>query len=114
MRVATKPVYYCDHCGRHRLTRSAIENHEPHCIKNPERVCGWCSENTTLDVTGMAERIKGDDAPSIVELRAALHGCPCCMLSALVRSGRRSDYYEWLFEDEVKAFRTTRDVHRPW
>jgi len=36
MESKTKQVYYCDHCKKHGLVRSAMERHELICKKNPD------------------------------------------------------------------------------
>ena len=45
MKVKTKKVYYCEYCGRHRLTRHSIELHEKHCTLNPHRSCRMCDQS---------------------------------------------------------------------
>jgi hypothetical protein len=44
MRIITKPVCYCDFCGKHGLSKSAMKKHELMCFNNPanERPCFSC------------------------------------------------------------------------
>jgi len=42
VKTKVKTVYYCEYCGRHRLTSYSIKEHEKHCTLNPHRVCGMC------------------------------------------------------------------------
>lgn len=43
MRVVVKPVYYCEACGKHALTKS-IERHEKSCTLNQNRECNMCEQ----------------------------------------------------------------------
>lgn len=36
MKQKTKEVYYCDHCNKHGLVKSAMERHILSCTKNPD------------------------------------------------------------------------------
>lgn len=44
MKTIIKPVYYCDYCKKHFLSKYFAENHEKGCVKNPEneRPCFTC------------------------------------------------------------------------
>ena len=42
MKEKIKKVYYCDFCGKHRLTSNSMLLHEKHCTLNPNRVCRVC------------------------------------------------------------------------
>jgi len=42
MLVKMKDVYYCEYCGKHRLSKTAMVKHELHCTMNPDRVCRMC------------------------------------------------------------------------
>lgn len=90
MLTVTKPVYYCEHCKRHRLTASAIEKHEPRCIYNPLRdKCGWCSKSPHYRAPSPADRVQGFIAdPDVDLLRRELDGCPACMLAVIVQARR--------------------------
>jgi hypothetical protein len=105
MKTVIRPVYYCEFCGRHRLTRSAIEKHEPKCVKNPNRKCGWCQvDGRDLPALSyaLAETLDLDD------LRRKVDGCPLCMLAAIVLANltyeARADL-DFRYEDEVERFR---------
>jgi len=43
--VITKRVnrYYCEYCGKSGCAGGHMRNHEQHCTKNPNRVCGMCA-----------------------------------------------------------------------
>ena len=45
MLTKVKKVYYCEYCGRHRLTARSIEEHEKHCTLNPHRTCRMCGRS---------------------------------------------------------------------
>ena len=44
MKIKNKDVYYCDYCGKHGLSKFAMERHERMCSKNPsnKRLCFSC------------------------------------------------------------------------
>ena len=44
MKTVIKPVYYCDHCKKHFISKYFAEKHEIECGKNPEndRACFNC------------------------------------------------------------------------
>lgn len=44
MRTETKSVYYCEHCNKHGLSKSAMTKHERWCSKNPinHKACYGC------------------------------------------------------------------------
>jgi hypothetical protein len=74
--TVTRNVYYCEFCKRHRLTRNAIEKHEPRCIYNPNRsMCGWHMS----EVPAAADlAVAFADDPDVGWLRRATDGCPAC------------------------------------
>lgn len=55
MITKTKKVYYCEYCGRHRLTSYSIREHEKHCTLNPHRICGMCD---CSDLTSVLEKYR--------------------------------------------------------
>lgn len=105
MLVVERKVYYCEFCKRHRLTKSAIETHEPKCVKNPNRsVCGWHSGcPTPTDFTArFAENLDLD------WLHDEMDGCPSCMLAVVVQADLSSEQkYElgFRYEDAVEEYR---------
>lgn len=106
MLTVIKPVYYCDHCKRHRITASAIEQHEPKCIYNPHRdKCGWCSKDSHR-APAPADRVPGFvDDPDVERLRQELDGCPACMLAVIVQARRAglSGEETWQFDYEAEC-----------
>lgn len=44
MKEKNKPVYYCEHCGKHGLRKHSMLRHELMCFKNPENIrpCKKC------------------------------------------------------------------------
>lgn len=108
MKTVKRDVFYCDFCKRHRLTKSAIEAHEPKCIYNPERSrCGWHHQPFVPEKPGAytAELKKNCDADW---LREKTNGCPACMLAVVVQAGLTSnEMYELNFNytKEVERFR---------
>jgi hypothetical protein len=104
--TVTRNVYYCEFCKRHRLTRNAIEKHEPRCIYNPNRsMCGWHMS----EVPAAADlAVAFADDPDVGWLRRATDGCPACMLAVVVQAGltvedRRDLAFS--YDDEVERFR---------
>lgn len=106
MKVVTRNVYYCEHCGRHRLTRSSIEKHEPKCIYNPARsACGWHTGRPGAP-SDFAAVLKTN--PDLEWLRDQMDGCPACMLAVVVQAdldlfGREEVGFN--YQDEVARFR---------
>lgn len=104
VRTVSKPVYYCDYCRKHGLSRAAMEKHEAICTMNPERVCRWQidghSDGTkVLAIAPVASELAArattgtDSRPHLLTqgdidwLRDEVDGCPACMLAALRQSG---------------------------
>jgi len=102
MLTKIKKVYYCEHCGRHRLTPNSIEKHEKGCTANPNRVCGVCECATTMkDLLAKYEGRFGiyvetnslgyesrsarwaREPVTLDELRTDTDGCPVCMLAVI-------------------------------
>jgi len=48
MKKIQKWVYYCDFCGKRRLSGGAISLHEKHCTANPNRECRLCGRTESL------------------------------------------------------------------
>lgn len=117
MIAKTKTVYYCEHCGRHRLSAAAIKGHEPGCTLNPRRVCKWHDgsvDRSEARILARWIRMRSVDRYATEEAIAALHdrvdGCPACMLAALRQSGVEYRFNSdgtglWDYEEEVKEFR---------
>jgi hypothetical protein len=79
MKTKTKKVYYCDFCGKHKLTSNSIIIHEKHCTLNPNRICRVC---------------KGKD-----------ENCPMCEFSKrriIIKSGGKIDPLKPNFNLEEK------------
>lgn len=107
MRTVTRPVYYCDHCKRHRLTKNSIEWHEPRCIYNPVRsICGWHKDERPSAPADFALVFKQE--LDLDWLRRKMNGCPACMLAVVVQSGltgpEKGDL-GFFYKDEVERFR---------
>lgn len=107
MKVVTRQVFYCEHCKRHRLTRQAIEKHEPRCIYNPDRSgCGWHGDQGVRAPRQFVERFKAN--PDVDWLRSEMDGCPACMLAVVVQCGLSSGDREdtgFDYGAEVERFR---------
>jgi hypothetical protein len=108
MLTVTRPVYYCEHCKRHRIKPEAILRHEPRCIYNPLRSeCGWHKGLKPAAPADLALVFKDD--PDVEWLRKMADGCPACMLAAVVQARRLGlhDEYAWEFDyrAEVDRFR---------
>ena len=108
MKVVTREVYYCEFCKRHRLSKSAIEKHEPRCIYNPDRaVCGWHRDRAVTrpaDLVATYRETRDTDW-----LHDETEGCPACMLAVVVqarRLGYDEGYYdEFSYMQAVEEFR---------
>lgn len=114
MRTVTRPVYYCDHCARHRLTASSILTHEPKCIYNPERsACGWHEKGDTIPAP--REYVKHlYQSLDLDWLRSILDGCPACMLAVVVQADLdvHARYaLGFQYKDEVERFRADERRH---
>jgi hypothetical protein len=115
MLTVTKPVYYCEHCKRHRLTKAPIEKHEPRCIYNPGRVvCGWHTQPYTIPAPA-------DFAPVLKQeldvewLRREMDGCPMCMLAVVVQADLTNNERDDLgfdYKVEVARFREQERQHQ--
>lgn len=106
MKTKIKPVYYCEYCGRHRLTSYSIKKHEKHCTLNPHRVCGMCG---CSDLTPILEKYEdrfflgikekedqlGQSSQwfwtrgevTIEDIQDDVEGCPACTLAILRQTG---------------------------
>jgi len=104
VKTKIKPVYYCEYCGRHRLTSYSIKKHEKHCTLNPHRVCGMCDRS---DLTPLLEKyryrfkIEEEEGElgttlnwiwthgvvTIEDIQDDVEGCPACTLAILRQTG---------------------------
>lgn len=117
MLTVKRTVYYCEFCKRHRLTKPAIENHEPRCIYNPDRtVCGWHEDKKAYSHAGtLAAGLR--DNLDIEWLRVGADRCPACMLSAVVQANLNifeRDDLGFNYKDEVERFREEERHAQPW
>lgn len=117
MLTIVKPVYYCEHCKRHRLTKQAIESHEPRCIYNPLRdVCGWHKEMRPSAPADFA--LVFIDNPDVDWLRKQMDGCPACMLAVIVQARRlglhNEDAWDFDYKAEVKKYREAERYADVW
>ena len=123
MKVEMKKVYYCDHCGRHRLR--SVEKHEAVCTKNPDRECGWHPGSDKLAGTAgemrphieWAKGLPEVTAAALDDLRHRADGCPACMLNVVRLSGH--EVYQWVkvgwnYEKEVERFNKERQETEDW
>jgi hypothetical protein len=107
-----KPVYYCEFCKRHRLSKASIERHEPKCIYNPLRLlCGW-HEVRPPAPADFASLLKQE--LDVDWLRTEMEGCPACMLAVVVQAGLTLDERSDLgfdYKHEVERFREEERSH---
>jgi len=109
MIVKTKKVYYCEHCGRYRLTPQSIRDHERSCTANPNRVCRMGCENgidlaeviaafkarfeivreqVEWPLGAWTERIVWHGNPiTIDEVLTITEVCPACTLAVIRQAG---------------------------
>jgi hypothetical protein len=110
--MKTKRVlrYYCDYCHKGRCHKASAIKHEKHCIRNPNRECGFCEAmdekpkpfQELNDVWGS----KGFDA-----VRDAAHNCPACILAVIVQS-RATEYGDC--DEKAMQFRYKEEVAEFW
>ena len=110
--MRTKKVnrYWCDHCNKAGLSKSAMERHEKHCTLNPSRSCRVCDlqgGSHGLPVSALVallpdskpyqasiSTINTDDwkihktlsdavKAAMPALREAVFQCPACIMAAL-------------------------------
>jgi len=116
VKTKIKTVYYCEYCGRHRLTSYSIKEHEKHCTLNPHRICGMCdcSDLTPVlekyrdrfRISGIEEKLEPSPhcvpvpdlgvrifwvwtkgEVTIKDIEADTGGCPACTLAVLRQTG---------------------------
>lgn len=113
MLTVTRNVYYCEFCKRHRLTKSAIENHEPRCVYNPDRsACGWHRDRgVTRPADLLDEFLRTGD---LNWLHDETDGCPACQLAVVVQARKigGDEYHDgFVYDDAVKEFRKEEREH---
>ena len=125
MIIKTKKVYYCEHCGRHRLTAHSIKQHEGGCTANPNRSCGVCGGQ---DMEALLAKYKGcfvinehewlssewiGEPRTLDELRTDTEGCPVCILAVIRQCNlNRSpgDFMEFNYQKEHKEYWAERNA----
>lgn len=123
MKVKNKKVYYCDFCGKHRLTINSIENHEKHCTLNPNRECGMCGEkanykkeiefvnrNYKILISKRDKKTYGIEGTYCENFRNKIKklkeriDCPACVLSILRQSKIDNVYFEYDYKEEAEKW----------
>lgn len=83
--------YYCEFCGKGGCSSGGMKRHEAHCIRNPQRVCGYCETGSLnqQDITALIAALNsgGDWPEGMKALRDLCENCPACILAAIVQSG---------------------------
>jgi len=131
MLVKMKNVYYCEHCGRHRLTAHSIEKHEKGCTLNPNRSCGVCNDSNIVELLakykdrfvivddvdnrGYRTEISNwtGDPLTLNELRTDTEGCPVCILAVIRQCNlNRSpgDFTEFEYQAEHRGYWAERNA----
>lgn len=93
MRVRRVNRYYCEHCGKGGCSSTHMKKHEARCCANPNRICGMCEITTgepgqQRPVEDLINALREGDTP---KLREAAHGCPACMLAAIIQNNKREN-----------------------
>lgn len=106
MLTVQRNVYYCEFCKRYRLTKNAIEVHEPKCIKNPNRsVCGWHSGCPRP--ADFASKLA--ESQDLDWLHNEMDGCPACMLAVVVQAFPGGGQERWnlgfVYTEAVEEYR---------
>lgn len=93
MRTKRVNRYYCDHCGKGGCSAGHMRKHEQRCCASPTRVCGMCEVATggRHQQRPIEELIAALREGDTAALREAAHGCPACMLAAIIQNGMRND-----------------------
>lgn len=70
MKTITKPVYYCEHCKKHGLSKPKMEHHENICFHNPKnfRPCFECANLNKKAVSIYSNYSNGNEWERKVEL----------------------------------------------
>lgn len=105
MKIKRVNRYYCDHCGRGGCNAAHIRNHEPNCLKNPNRGCFLCKENDR-DYPSLTKGFKDND---LHWLRNAVDGCPACMLAVILQTPLDAEeqnycYQHFDYREEVSEY----------
>ena len=117
--------YYCDHCRKSGASGGWMTRHEAHCLRNPARVCGFCSfvcadgnraiESDQKPIEVLIAALDDGDKEGVSALREVALGCPACMLAAIVQSGLQKSgedgiNVEFDFKAEKAAFWETHNT----
>lgn len=101
MKQRTKEVYYCDHCNKHGLVKSAMERHILSCTKNPDNFhpCFTCKHFRQHQVEWSCDA-KGI---SLQSRSAHLRNCqkPCTHTVVMPKECNKYEFEE--FKDENGA-----------
>jgi len=92
MKIIIKKVYYCDYCKKHSLR--SLTKHEEHCTLNPNRVCGFCGNqsdlNPIIEKLGLKAKIKHHIDVNEIYLEID-YECPACTLAIIRLLNDKSD-----------------------
>lgn len=95
MRQVKRWRYYCDHCKKSGGSKSSMEKHENGCIRNPNRVCGFCAalERVGGDVTRrtLQTLVVVLQERGLESLRKEAEFCPGCTFAAIVQSRQQQE-----------------------
>ncbi len=95
MRKEKRWVYYCDFCKKSNRSGGSMKTHEKHCCGNPDRECRMCSNMERVQKSS-AELVELIETKTFDEVKAAVEGCPPCMLAALLQWRKKyADDLEW-------------------
>ena len=104
--------FSCEFCHHGWFDKKKCAAHELRCVKNRERVCGFCSSHS-IKQASMSKLLavledKGLD-PEV--LREVAGGCPMCMLAAVTAinemegyTRRNEDYWWFDYRKEMERF----------
>ena len=121
MKVVIKPVYYCDFCNKRYLAKWAINKHEKHCVKNPNRKCRMCEYvrdyeedldklkaivkrhskgnhrigGSIYPVTDLKDCMDLEDYKKFIVEMEGVTSCPACILAAIVQSGAYCPHFKY-------------------
>jgi hypothetical protein len=106
--------YYCDHCGKGMMVKSAMMRHENRCVHNSNRHCGHC-RIAELEQKPISDLLSAIVDGGLEKLREVSGSCPSCMLSAVIKWNRveinnydggddKIDYISFDYKKEHECF----------
>lgn len=74
--------------------KPAMEKHERVCLRNPQRSCWACDfdgNNPTVPIVALITALETGGIPAV---RQMAHGCPACILAAILQQRKADPHAE--------------------